>query len=172
MARIFELITTPWDGETPRAFDARNEVEPYKECRGMYGCGAMKPRSSFHRNPARKDGLATICKICKREKNHLDYLIYNWWFRYRDTHLDKLVVQARRAARRLKFPALCESCGRRPPTDRHHDNYERPLDVKFWCKPCHADWHEGHIPAHEDGVAPVLKIRPAPAWREAEKRAA
>ena len=182
MARILEIVVTntKWDGESIRAFDARNEVEPYKECRGKYGCGFKKPRAAFHKCSASKDGLARICKLCKSEKNQLDYDSYIEWFRFRDANRDKLVTAAHSAVHNamsrknnpLVAPEKCESCGRRAPDHAHHDNYAAPLDVRFLCAGCHKQWHETHEPAHEQGVEPVLKLRPAPRWREDEQRKA
>lgn len=163
---------TQWDGETVRAFDARNEVEPYKVCRGTLCKGQKKPRSSFHRSSATNDGRARICRACKSHENGVHYKNHIEWFRDRDANIDPQVKRARSAARKLKFPALCESCGRRPPTDRHHDNYGAPLSVRFLCKSCHESWHLTHDPAFEEGEEPVRKIRPAPRWREDEQRKA
>jgi hypothetical protein len=38
----------------------------------------------------------------------------------------------------LKQP--CENCGKTQ-TDAHHDDYKKPLDVQWFCKPCHAKHH-------------------------------
>jgi hypothetical protein len=34
----------------------------------------------------------------------------------------------------------CENCGDYP-THGHHDDYSRPLDVRWLCPPCHAAQH-------------------------------
>jgi hypothetical protein len=58
--------------------------------------------------------------------------------------------------RRLK-PQPCESCGRsgraadgRNIVQAHHDNYARPLDVRWLCVTCHHEWHKTNrpIPCH------------------------
>jgi hypothetical protein len=56
----------------------------------------------------------------------------------------------------LVRPNFCENCGakapkrRRPLTgngtpharlDGHHDDYSKPLEVKWWCATCHRSWH-------------------------------
>lgn len=38
-------------------------------------------------------------------------------------------------------PAPCESCGATP-TQAHHDDYSRPLDVRWLCIPCHVAHHK------------------------------
>ncbi len=49
----------------------------------------------------------------------------------------------------LERPDRCEKCGETPPLRRdggsqieaHHDDYNRPLDVRWLCKRCHHAWH-------------------------------
>lgn len=35
----------------------------------------------------------------------------------------------------------CEKCERRVPTEAHHDDYARPVDVCWLCRPCHRARH-------------------------------
>lgn len=170
MPRKLEVVVNNTLTSESSGFDARNEVEPLKACWGPSCNGVLKPRTGFHRSGSSKDGRAWICKECKRESNR-DYYIENIeWFRARDASLDEQVVRARSAARRIKLVGMCESCGRHPAAHRHHNNYAEPLNVQLLCRGCHKTWHETHEPAHEEGEQPVRKIRPVPAWREAEEK--
>ena len=38
----------------------------------------------------------------------------------------------------------CEDCGEPGPVQAHHDDYNRPLAVRWLCWPCHHRWHQGH----------------------------
>jgi hypothetical protein len=59
----------------------------------------------------------------------------------------------------------CENCGMAPEPFRdgrrsvqaHHDDYNKPLDVRWLCQPCHHDWHRAHkaVPRLEVPVEPV-----------------
>lgn len=38
------------------------------------------------------------------------------------------------------FREPCENCGAEP-THAHHDDYAKPLNVRWLCPPCHSQWH-------------------------------
>jgi hypothetical protein len=50
---------------------------------------------------------------------------------------------------RLVNPGVCEACGDggtmrdgRTNVQGHHDDYNKPLDVRWLCQHCHHDWHK------------------------------
>ena len=57
-----------------------------------------------------------------------------------------------KAIRRGKIVVLpCESCGLAPLVvggrqriQGHHDDYNKLLEVRFLCQPCHQEWHRTH----------------------------
>jgi hypothetical protein len=53
---------------------------------------------------------------------------------------NKIKVNARNMAEKyIKIPegTLCQKCGKNIAKERHHEDYTKPLEVKFWCKDCH-----------------------------------
>jgi hypothetical protein len=36
----------------------------------------------------------------------------------------------------------CEACGCAPPLEAHHDDYDKPLHVRWLCRDCHAAHHK------------------------------
>ena len=67
-----------------------------------------------------------------------------YWRKYDPTR-DPVKVDARKqlysALRRglAVKPATCQDCGSDERLQGHHDNYERPLDVKWLCEACHKE---------------------------------
>ncbi len=54
---------------------------------------------------------------------------------------------AREAAQKAKnkgilvSPSKCEGCKEKKPLSMHHDDYSKPLDVRWLCKKCHGIVH-------------------------------
>lgn len=53
---------------------------------------------------------------------------------------------------RLTRPLTCESCGAsgvfvdgRTAIQAHHDDYNKPMSVRWLCQPCHHEWHKFNV---------------------------
>jgi len=58
--------------------------------------------------------------------------------RFRSVRADKKVHYALALGRLVR--QACEQCGE-PKTDAHHDDYSKPLDVRWLCRSCHRIFH-------------------------------
>ena len=54
-----------------------------------------------------------------------------------------LVHQARK--RSELSPTPCQQCGAQK-CQAHHDDYTKPLDVRWLCRRCHVAWHRANQP--------------------------
>lgn len=50
----------------------------------------------------------------------------------------------------------CEKCGA-PSDHKHHEDYDRPLDVVWLCRKCHIQLHVDERDESLDGVIEVLE---------------
>lgn len=48
--------------------------------------------------------------------------------------------------KRILVPSPCEVCGATQRVEAHHDDYDRPLDVRWLCHKHHYEWHREHKP--------------------------
>jgi hypothetical protein len=57
----------------------------------------------------------------------------------------KKKVLARTKARTIKIPQgqICEMCKKFKAVEKHHKNYDKPLEVVFLCKGCHREVKNG-----------------------------
>lgn len=129
-------------------------------------CKLDKPDSDFHKRSASKDGLSACCKECqqkydsarlrdpKRMKMRNDYQMTpkgkaahqrankNWLEKNaikRKAHI--ITGNAIKYGKLKKAP--CEVCGKLE-VHAHHDDYAKPLEIRWLCDIHHNEWHSKH----------------------------
>ena len=126
-------------------------------------CQQTKAIECFGVDNRAVSGLKIHCKECKKTERAATREYHR---QYEATYYKKPEVKARRAAqmksytndpeRRPRHEARwmvhraidagrlvrqpCEVCGT-PKTDAHHDDYSKPLDVRWLCRPHHNEHH-------------------------------
>lgn len=112
-------------------------------------CRSRRPVGEFSRDRTRKDGLQSQCRRCCREKTRAHYRRNATSVRaatarhartnaiQREAHLE-----VQRAVRHGEVvPGPCEACGAER-AEAHHDDYAKPLDVRWLCRSCHVRHHQ------------------------------
>ena len=112
-----------------------------------FKCNETKPITGFYVHPAMGDGRLNKCKECTRKDVRENYMAniekYREYDRkrgYRPGPRHK--VAARMATRSLERKP-CEVCGETK-VEAHHDDYTKPLEVRWLCKRHHAEVHIRH----------------------------
>jgi ribosomal protein S27AE len=127
-----------------------------------FKCGVDKALSEFYRHPNMADGHLNKCKDCNKtdvrenRAKRVDY--YRAYDRERGNRLTQEQRKYYRAAfpkktlartavgnavrdGKLKKPDTCQECGAGGVIHGHHDDYDKPLDVRWLCAACHRQWH-------------------------------
>ena len=118
---------------------------PVKTCSK---CGGEYPATTeFFREEKRASvpALRAQCRECDRTWTRDNRERQNEYkARWKERHPSKtqahhMVEAALDHGRLAREP--CEACGS-PDTQSHHDDYSKPLDVRWLCIPHHAEWHQ------------------------------
>lgn len=124
-------------------------------------CGISKDIHDFYKCKKMKDGHFNSCKECYKKsvlKNrvaHIEY--YREYDRRRGNRQTKEYLSEYRKKFPLKYKATrmvsnairdkklfkmpCEICGADKRTHAHHDDYSKPLNVRWLCAAHHRQWH-------------------------------
>jgi hypothetical protein len=130
-----------------------------------FKCGKTKSLDDFYKHPRMADGHLGKCKECTRkdvaanyQAHRKQYAEYEQW-RFKQTNR-KLAVKQYRQKRRQHHPEKCvansavsyavhsgrlhrqpcEVCGN-PKSQGHHDDYGKPLNVRWLCRKHHLQVH-------------------------------
>ena len=111
-----------------------------------------------------KDGRLGKCKECNKSdviKNRLENVdryreydrkrgnrntaqnVIDYRIRYPNKYKAKNMVNNYIRAKKL-FREPCENCGTSLNVHGHHDDYDKPLNVRWLCAAHHSQWHKKH----------------------------
>ena len=111
-------------------------------------CGEYKEESEFYKDITRGDGLSSRCMECcsnrKRNRPYNGEKQREYQKEYNIKPENKIKILAHTLVRKaIKTGELikenCEICGKI--ADAHHDNYSKPLDVRWLCRKHHKKYH-------------------------------
>jgi ribosomal protein S27AE len=138
---------------------------PVPRTKKCFKCGTVKLLSEFYKHPQMGDGHLNKCKECTKVDVSINYSenreYYMEYERERAQRKERKKAAIRyQRKRRKKYPEKyiaycavnnavrdgrlkkekCEKCGD-VDTQAHHDDYSKPLDVRWLCRKCHLDEH-------------------------------
>lgn len=150
---------------------------PEKEC---FKCHQVKPLDEFYKHPRMADGHLNKCKECTKrdvQRNCDDHIFEKHEYERKRGSTTKRKEQRRESQRRrrarfpekhsarkkvrravasgLLVPKPCEVCGNCQ-VQAHHDDYSKPLDVRWLCFVHHREVH-GQRVLVVDVMAPAFK---------------
>lgn len=129
-----------------------------------FKCGAEKPLADYYRHKGMADGHLNKCKSCTKndtwQRRHnssardrvleydrargnrqsADYL-REYRKRYPKKYRAHSSVSKAIRDGKLERQLKCEECASDFHVEAHHDDYDKPLDVRWLCAACHKQWH-------------------------------
>jgi hypothetical protein len=97
-----------------------------------------------HRVQARKDYLKTEAGKLSKKKAMDAYHA-----RYPMTRAAHVIIGNAIRDGRLAPETSCSACNSTEKIEGHHDDYTKPLDVRWLCESCHKEWHRHNKPIYE-----------------------
>lgn len=143
-----------------------------KQC---FKCLETKPIDQFYKHRKMAGGILNKCKECAkldarvtrnrrvdyyrqydRERGNRQSKDYRneWREKYPNKYEASALVNRCVKAKKL-FPEPCEVCGSKK-TVAHHDDYLKPLNVRWLCQAHHKQWHAKHGPG-KNGCTETLE---------------
>ena len=127
-------------------------------------CGQLKQLSDFYANTRK-------CKECTKQSVRANYAMNRDYYseyercRFQTPERKASLAEAQRRRRdkyphkckawnavsnavrdgRLEKPKNCQGCGLEKKLQAHHDDYNKPLDVKWLCFICHRELEHGQV---------------------------
>jgi ribosomal protein S27AE len=109
-------------------------------------CKETKPVDEFNRDVSRgkrRHYRSNKCRSCEKAKN-VEYYATNEEYRTRKLKRAKANNAHQKVYYAIKKGKLtrkpCEVCGVEE-ADAHHDDYAKPLEVRWLCRSHHTKWH-------------------------------
>ena len=132
-----------------------------------FKCGEVKHLSAFYKHPQMPDGHLNKCKECNKQdvrdnyhKRHDQYMAYERKRRPRTKQQVSYLTDKDRIERKLVTTKVgnairdgkltkgaCEVCGSVERVHAHHDDYGKPLEVRWLCPKHHYQVH-----MHNDNI--------------------
>ncbi|MPV69414.1 hypothetical protein [Burkholderia sp. BE17] len=134
-------------------------------------CSVFKPESDFYIDGKTAAGVSSQCRTCHmegslrtRNPDNARSLNANYMRRARAADPEKFRARDRESAQQKRIlypekilarqslnnavkrgdvvrPDVCEQCGISTAVAAHHDDYSRPLQVRWLCRACHGKEH-------------------------------
>ena len=134
------------------------------ETKTCFKCGECWPLSEFYKHKQMKDGYLNKCKKCAKSDStshrnenldkireydrnrgcrHKEGYLKEWRDKYPNKYKALSMVNNAIRDGRL-FSEDCSECGSSENINGHHDDYLKPLNVRWLCAACHHQWHAKH----------------------------
>lgn len=103
-----------------------------------------KRASKPHRVQARKDYQQTdVGKLAKKKA------VDAYYKRYPMTYAAHVITGNAVRDGRLFQATSCSVCNSTEKIEGHHDDYTKPMEVRWLCNKCHREWHKHNKPIYE-----------------------
>lgn len=119
-----------------------------KECCKQDSVKNRKEKIEYYREYDRQRANKTERIKAREEYRHTEAgkkAVYNATKNYRVKNPERRLLYAH-CEKFLKNPGVCSECKSNILVEAHHDDYNKPFEVRWLCRKCHRKWHKNNEP--------------------------
>jgi len=98
--------------------------------------------------PKRVEARKEYAKSEKGKKTH-EKAMKTYYKNYPLKYASKVITRKAIRNGELIKSLNCSKCGSDEKIEGHHDDYTKPLEVRWLCEKCHKEWHRHNKPIYE-----------------------
>ena len=95
--------------------------------------------------------MAKHREYARSEKGKLSHkkALDNYKKRYPLKYASRVITGNAIRSGKLIRASNCSECGSKEKIEGHHDDYTKPLEVRWLCEKCHKNWHKYNEPIYQ-----------------------
>jgi len=139
------------------------DISEFYKCRGMKDGHLNKckecTKKDVHRHRAENIEKIREYDRSRGNRNETGYL-REYRKKYPNKYKAHMIVDNAVRDKKL-FKEPCEKCGSEDRIHAHHDDYLKPLNVRWLCAACHSQWHKINgeaLNAHDNDRTPAEEL--------------
>ena len=109
-------------------------------------CLRARDRVRYPKESARRIERARAWASTPAGKESVAMAVKGWQQRNAAKRATHIVLRGAVRDGQITRPETCEVCSKRARIVGHHDDYSKPLAVRWLCEKCHKNWHKSHEP--------------------------
>lgn len=121
--------------------DKRNKSGRYSECKECHK-KYVKPMSYEYRHTYWEKNKEKLYKSHVEYKRRNRKKISELTKSYRSRNNNKVMARSKARSKKIDEKSICAYCESKENLERHHPNYDEPLNVIILCRKCHRGLHK------------------------------
>jgi hypothetical protein len=112
-----------------------------RKCKVNKGTMKMSKTSSGYLYWCRDCNTKRLQKYRNKNRDKINEIARNCYQKHKKEQNARMALNQAVKRGDIERPHSCSKCGSTEQIEGHHEDYNKPLDVEWLCRPCHATLH-------------------------------